>query len=85
MLAVAAPEPFDAPDKLFEVKWDGIRAIATIENGEVRIHTRGNKDISEAFHDVCDALREAVHGDGVVLDGELVCLDDGGQPSFPLL
>lgn len=80
MLAAAAPEPFDAPDKLFEVKWDGIRAIATIENGEVRIHTRGNKDISEAFHDVCDALREAVQGDGVVLDGELIAMDEEGAP-----
>ena len=80
MLAVAAPEPFDSPDKLYEVKWDGIRAIATIEDGKVRIHTRGNKDISEAFHDVCDALRKAVHGDGVVLDGELIAMDDEGIP-----
>ena len=80
MLAVSAPEPFDAPDKLFEVKWDGIRAIALIERGGVRIHTRGIKEISEPFSDVAEALAEAVRGDGVVLDGELIAMDDEGVP-----
>jgi bifunctional non-homologous end joining protein LigD len=80
MLAVASPEPFDAPDKLFEIKWDGIRALAFIEGGAVRIHTRGMKNISEPFADVGEALLEAVHGDGVVLDGELIAIDDEGVP-----
>lgn len=80
MLASSAHEPFDDPNKLFEVKWDGIRAIAVIENGTVRMHTRGLKDITEAYHDVCAALLEAVDGDGVVLDGELIALDDNGVP-----
>lgn len=80
MLAVPAPEPFDSPDKLFEMKWDGIRALATLEGGRVRIHTRGMKDISEAFHDVGAALLETVRSDRVVLDGELIALDDAGVP-----
>ena len=80
MLPTSAPEPFDAPDKLFEVKWDGIRAIAVIEGGEVRIHTRGMKEITEPFHDVATALLEAVRGDGVVLDGELIAMDGEGVP-----
>ena len=80
MLAVSAPEPFDSPDKLFEVKWDGIRAIAVIEGGQVRITTRGNKEITEAFHDVAESLLQGVRGDGVVLDGELIAMDDGGVP-----
>ena len=80
MLASTAHEPFDDPNKLFEVKWDGIRAIAVIQNGAVHMHTRGLKDISDAYHDVCDALLDAVEGDGVVLDGELIALDDAGVP-----
>ena len=82
MLAVPAPEPFDDPNKLFEVKWDGIRAIAVIENGSVRIHTRGHKDISAAFSDVAQSLLASVsgNGDGVVLDGELIAMDDEGVP-----
>ena len=80
MLAVAAPEPFDSPDKLFEIKWDGIRAIAVIEDGRVRIQTRGMKDISEPFADIADDLRKTVRGDGVVLDGELIALDEEGVP-----
>ncbi len=80
MLAASASEPFDSPDKLFEVKWDGIRAIAVIEGGQVRITTRGNKDITEAFHDVAASLLEGVEGDGVVLDGELIAMDDEGVP-----
>ena len=80
MLAVSAPEPFDAPDKLFEIKWDGIRAIAVIENGQVRIHTRGLKDISEPFADVGEALGEALKGDAVAVDGELIAMDDEGVP-----
>lgn len=80
MLAASAPEPFDSPDKLFEIKWDGIRAIAVIEDGAVHIHTRGMKDISEPYHDVGKALLTAFKGENVVLDGELIAMDDEGVP-----
>jgi bifunctional non-homologous end joining protein LigD len=80
MLAASAPEPFDSPDKLFEIKWDGVRAIAVIEDGAVRIHTRGMKDISEPYHDIGKALLKAFKGENVVLDGELVAIDDEGVP-----
>ena len=81
MLAVSTPEPFDSPDRIFEVKWDGIRAIAVISGGVARLHTRGLKDISEPFADVGAALLGALGGrDGVVLDGELVAMGDDGVP-----
>lgn len=80
MLASSAPEPFDSPDKLFEIKWDGIRAIAVIEDGVVRIHTRGMQDISGPYHDVGAALLKAFDGKSVVLDGELIAMDDEGVP-----
>lgn len=82
MLAALAPGPFDDPDKLFEVKWNGIRAIAVIRDGQVRITTRGNKDITEAFRDVADSLLDSADGDGLVLDGELIAVDDEGVPSL---
>ena len=80
MLAVAASEPFDSPDKQFEIKWDGIRAIASVEDGQVRILTRGMKDISDAFPDFAAELRKSLRHDGVVLDGELIAMDDEGVP-----
>ena len=81
MLAVSAPEPFDSPSKIFEVKWDGIRAIAVVENGQVRLHTRGLKDISDPFADIGGALLEALDGrQGVVVDGELVAMGEDGVP-----
>jgi bifunctional non-homologous end joining protein LigD len=80
MLASSAPEPFDSPDKLFEIKWDGIRAIAVIDGGAVHIHTRGMQDITEPYHDVAAALLEAFKGENVVLDGELIAMDDEGIP-----
>jgi bifunctional non-homologous end joining protein LigD len=80
MLAASAPEAFDSPDRLFEIKWDGIRAIAVVENGSVRLHTRGMQDISEAYYDVGEALLEALHGENAVLDGELIAMDEEGIP-----
>ena len=80
MLAASTSGPFDDPDKLFEVKWDGIRAIAVIREGQVRITTRGNKDITQAFPDVASNLLNSVTADGLVLDGELIAVDDDGIP-----
>ena len=80
MLAVLAPEPFDAEDRIFEVKWDGIRALAFISNGRVRLQSRNQKDITSPFSDVAANLADAVHADGLVLDGELVSLDRNRVP-----
>lgn len=83
MLAVQAPEPFDSPDRIFEVKWDGIRTLAFISRGRVLLQSRNLRDITEPFADVAEALAHAVHADGVVLDGELVALDRDGLPQLP--
>ena len=83
MLAVLAPEPFDSPDRIFEVKWDGIRTLAFISRGRVRLQSRNLRDITEPFADVAEALARAVLADGVVLDGELVALDGEGLPRLP--
>jgi bifunctional non-homologous end joining protein LigD len=67
-----------------EMKWDGVRAMAAVDRGRVRLWSRSGADISDVFPDVAEALREA----GVppmVLDGEIVALDARGRPSFETL
>ncbi len=80
MIPTPSPEPTDAPDRLYEIKWEGIRAISIVSGGDVRMHTRGGTDITAAFPEVAAALRSAAGDTSVVLDGELVALSDEGIP-----
>jgi len=73
----------DADDWAFEMKWDGIRAIATVSNGKVRFATRNGIDVTATYPDL-DALADQVTGDAV-LDGEIVALNKAGRPDFGLL
>ena len=84
MLARLGRRPFDSPDHLFELKWDGIRALAFVEGGTLKLMSRNAKDITSVFPELSDLPRQ-VKADAVVLDGELVCLDSLGHPSYPLL
>jgi ATP-dependent DNA ligase len=78
ILAVAVPEPFDSDDHLFEIKWDGIRCLALVEAGRVRLQSRDLIDITPQFPELgCLAHLP----DGTVVDGELVALE-GGKPSL---
>jgi len=70
-------------DWVFEMKWDGYRAIATVRNGEVGFRSRNGLDFTPLYPEL-QALGDAVDGD-VVLDGEIVALDARGRPSFGLL
>jgi bifunctional non-homologous end joining protein LigD len=67
----------------FEMKWDGIRCIARIEDGDVVLGSRNGQDLTATFPDIADALAEAFPGD-VVLDAEIVALAKG-RPDFSLL
>lgn len=80
MIPTPCPEPTDAPDRLYEIKWEGIRAISVVSGREVHMHTRGGADITEAFPEVADAIRSAAGDADAVLDGELVALSDEGIP-----
>ncbi|WP_213814076.1 ATP-dependent DNA ligase [Glaciihabitans sp. dw_435] len=64
----------------FEMKWDGIRAIATVENGHVQLVSRNGIDMTASYPELA-ALAETVDGDAV-LDGEIVALDRRGRPDF---
>ncbi len=84
MLAGAGQLPRDESRWSFEVKWDGVRAIAYIKPGRLRLESRNLNDISEAYPEVRGILRDLGMRD-VVLDGEIVAFDDAGRPSFERL
>ena len=73
-------QPFDSPAHVFEVKWDGVRAISYVEAGRLRMHGRRRRDLADRYPEL------AFLGDlpaGTVLDGELVVLGADGRPDFP--
>ncbi|WP_231967814.1 non-homologous end-joining DNA ligase [Thermanaeromonas toyohensis] len=82
MLAVSSP-PFDSPNFLYEVKWDGYRCLAYID-GKTILQSRNLRDLTPSFPELSN-LHYAVKGQPVVLDGEIIVLDDKGRPSFNLL
>jgi bifunctional non-homologous end joining protein LigD len=85
MLAtLAQPTPFDHPDWLFEVKWDGYRIESIVNDGAVRMYTRRGLDGATYFPGLLTpatwiAARQAI------VDGEVVALDEDGAPDFGLL
>ncbi len=83
MLATLASAPFDRSGWLFEVKWDGYRAIAEIEGKHVRLYSRNHNSLAEKYGPVVEALRQI--GQDAILDGEIVVLDERGVPRFNLL
>jgi bifunctional non-homologous end joining protein LigD len=76
-----APAPFSHPDWLFEVKWDGFRSLVRIEHGKCRLISR-NRNEFKSFRVLNESLYADLKGRAVVLDGEIVCLNDGGKPEF---
>jgi bifunctional non-homologous end joining protein LigD len=73
--------PFDHPDWLFELKYDGFRALACIENGRCRLVSRNGHRFS-TFSDLEKWIEASVPTRNAVLDGEIVCVDDTGRPQF---
>src|SRR4051812_19016156 len=72
--------PLDHPDWIFELKYDGFRALAYIDAGECRLVSR-NGNTFRGFPQLTAALAAAIPGPAV-LDGEIVCLDSDGAPQF---
>jgi len=83
MMASAVKEPFDSPDWLFELKFDGYRAVAEVDGGEVQLYSRNNLSFAAKFAPVVATLKTLPGS--VVFDGEVVVLDDQGRPSFQLV
>ena len=80
MLAVAS-EPFDSEDWIFEIKWDGVRALAFHDvDGGVWIRNRRGTRIEERYPDLAQAIEKLPRGS--VLDGEIIVAGDDGMPEF---
>ena len=75
------PEPFDHPDWLFELKYDGFRALAHLQDGTVRLVSR-NANAFKSFPELCAALAACIEAETAVLDGEIVYLRHHGCPQF---
>ena len=83
MLARTGSLPEDA-GWAFEVKWDGVRAIAYSQPGELRLESRNLNDISDSYPELF-AMNAALGSHSAVLDGEIVAFDRAGRPSFEAL
>jgi bifunctional non-homologous end joining protein LigD len=84
MLATSVDDPFDDPEWLFEIKWDGYRAIAFIAKGKVRLVSRNQNDLTAQFSELSN-LPEFIRAETAILDGEIAILDDQGRSSFSLM
>jgi len=84
MLASIAEDPFDDPNWLFEIKWDGYRVVSFIENGKVRMVSRNQNDLGPRYPELRE-LPKLVNANTAILDGEVVVLDEQGRPSFSLM
>jgi bifunctional non-homologous end joining protein LigD len=85
MLSASADEPFDSPDFTYEPKWDGVRTIAFVDGGEVRLQTRNLLDCTKQYPEATQAAEALTGAYQAILDGEIVALDEKGVPSFQRL
>ena len=83
MLAKEAEQPFDDKNWLYEIKWDGYRAIAELQNKDVKLYSRNGITFENSYPIIVQELKKIK--DNVVLDGEIVVLNDEGHPDFQLL
>ena len=84
MLAVAGTMPRNEEAWAFELKWDGIRAVAHWDGERLRFETRNLRDVTVAYPEL-QPMGKALGTAPLVLDGEVVALTDEGVPSFQLL
>jgi bifunctional non-homologous end joining protein LigD len=84
MLARLAKMPADESRWAFEVKWDGVRAIAHSQPGRIRLVTRNRNDVTAAYPEL-RGINRALGSHEALLDGEIVAFDEQGRPSFQAL
>jgi bifunctional non-homologous end joining protein LigD len=84
MLARSGPLPRDDGRWAYEVKWDGVRIIAFVEGGRVRLQARTGREVTERYPEL-RGMGRALGAREVVLDGEVVAFGADGRPSFQRL
>ena len=84
MLATLSDKPFSDPNWLFEIKWDGVRALAFVSDGNLTLRSRANIDITKRYPELA-SLPQEFGAREAILDGEIVALDESGHSSFERL
>ena len=84
MLATLVDKPFDDDQWLFEIKWDGYRAVAFLDQGKLRLVSRNQNDLTGEYPELHN-LPDYVNARTAILDGEVVALDEHGRSSFSLM
>jgi bifunctional non-homologous end joining protein LigD len=74
---------FDSPDWLFEIKWDGYRAVAEIKRSGNKLYSRNGLTFDKAYPKVFEGLK-AIKKEAII-DGEIVVFDEKGKPNFQKL
>lgn len=83
MLATLVDKPFESEGWLYEIKWDGYRAVAFMNDGEIELKSRNDKSFNEKFYPVFAALKKWKIN--AILDGEVAVLGDNGISNFGAL
>lgn len=83
MLAQSEEKAFDHKDWVFEIKWDGYRAVADLREKEIQLYSRNGLSYSDKFSKITKALDDQTHQ--MVLDGEIVAFNSEGKPDFQTL
>ena len=81
MLSQSADQPPLSKDHLYEIKWDGIRAMIALDEGVITIRSRNEHDITAKFPELL-IPEKAFRATSALFDAEIVCLDDEGKPVF---
>ncbi len=84
MLTTLAEKPFSHPDWLFEIKWDGVRALAWLQDGRVTLRSRTGQDITAQYPEL-HVLPQRLQAKQAILDGEIVVLEASGRSDFARL
>lgn len=83
MLATLTDEPFDDASWIYEIKWDGYRAVSYLNKGNVEIQSRNNLSFTQKFQEITDALKQWKVN--AVVDGEIVAMNEEGTANFQQL
>jgi bifunctional non-homologous end joining protein LigD len=80
MLATLVDQPFDSDEWIYEIKWDGYRAVAFMEGKKIELKSRNDKSFAEKFYPIYDELKRLKLN--AILDGEVVVLGESGKADF---
>ena len=81
MLATGGGKPFDDDDWVFEFKWDGVRTLAHIRSGSLRLISRRGRDVTDLYPELAPMAEQLSARNGLV-DGEIIAFGPDGTPSF---